>query len=187
MLEEILKYERNAFFFLNGSDSPFLDHFMWLFSGKIVWIPLALIIICTLAYKKNWRETVFILLAIALTITLCDQFASHICKPIFHRFRPTHHPDFMEEVKVVFGYRGGRYGFISSHDLNNIFSSARFPLDQDESRSFEDAIMEFIQATFSHLSPLQKVRTKGILKEIINDLNINALTFVSIDETKASS
>ena len=99
MLEEILKYERNAFFFLNGSDSPFLDHFMWLFSGKIVWIPLALIIICTLAYKKNWRETVFILLAIALTITLCDQFASHICKPIFHRFRPTHHPDFMEEVK----------------------------------------------------------------------------------------
>lgn len=78
-------------------------------------------------------------------------------------------------------------GFISSHDLNNIFSSARFPLDQDESRSFEDAIMEFIQATFSHLSPLQKVRTKGILKEIINDLNINALTFVSIDETKASS
>ena len=82
MLEEILKYERNAFFFLNGSDSPFLDHFMWLFSGKIVWIPLALIIICTLAYKKNWRETVFILLAIALTITLCDQFASHICKPI---------------------------------------------------------------------------------------------------------
>ena len=118
MLEEILKYERNAFFFLNGSDSPFLDHFMWLFSGKIVWIPLALIIICTLAYKKNWRETVFILLAIALTITLCDQFASHICKPIFHRFRPTHHPDFMEEVKVVFGYRGGRYGFISSHAAN---------------------------------------------------------------------
>ena len=28
---------------------------------------------------------------------------------------------------------------------------------------------------------------QGILKEIINDLNINALTFVSIDETKASS
>ena len=37
-----------------------------------------------------------ILLAIVLTITLCDQFASHVCKPIFTRFRPTHHPDFMD-------------------------------------------------------------------------------------------
>ena len=59
-----------------------------------------------------------ILLAIALVITLCDQFASHLCKPIFTRFRPTHHPDFMYLVKTVSGYRGGLYGFISSHAAN---------------------------------------------------------------------
>ena len=63
-------------------------------------------------------EIVLVLLAIVLTITLCDQFASHVCKPLFTRFRPTHHPDFMNEVKTVFGYRGGRYGFISSHAAN---------------------------------------------------------------------
>ena len=27
---------------------------------------------------------------------------------------PTHHPDFMDQVKTVFGYRGGLNGFISS-------------------------------------------------------------------------
>ena len=59
-----------------------------------------------------------ILLAIVLVVTLCDQFASHICKPVFTRFRPTHHPDFMDQVKTVFGYRGGLYGFISSHAAN---------------------------------------------------------------------
>lgn len=118
MVEKILTYERDLFFMLNGSDSPFLDHFMWLYSGKAVWLPLAAFILIVLLYKKNWRESILILLAIVLVITLCDQFASHICKPIFTRFRPTHHPDFMEQVKTVFDYRGGRYGFISSHAAN---------------------------------------------------------------------
>lgn len=118
MLEQLLVWERDMFFMLNGSDSTFLDHFMWIYSGKAVWLPLAFFIIVVLSYKKNWKEVLLIFLAITLTITLCDQFASHLCKPIFTRFRPTHHPDFMEQVKVVFGYRGGKYGFISSHAAN---------------------------------------------------------------------
>ena len=118
MVEKILIYERDAFFALNGSDSAFLDRFMWIFTGKAVWLPLAFLILLVLIYKKNWRESLFILLAIVLVVTLCDQFASNVCKPVFTRFRPTHHPDFMDQVKTVFGYRGGLYGFISSHAAN---------------------------------------------------------------------
>ncbi|MDR1200944.1 MAG: phosphatase PAP2 family protein [Tannerellaceae bacterium] len=118
MLEQLLVYERSMFFMLNGSDSPFLDRFMWLYTGKAAWLPLAVFILFILLYKKNWRESLLILVAITLVITLCDQFASHLIKPYFQRFRPTHHPAFMEEVKTVFGYRGGNYGFISSHAAN---------------------------------------------------------------------
>lgn len=118
MVEKILIYERDLFFMLNGSDSPFLDRFMWLFSGKAVWLPLAAFILLVLVYKKKWRESLLILLAIVLVITLCDQFASHLCKPLFTRFRPTHHPDFMDQVRTVFDYRGGKYGFVSSHAAN---------------------------------------------------------------------
>lgn len=118
MIEKILIYERDAFFALNGSDSAFLDRFMWLYTGKAVWLPLIVLFLLVLTYKKNWRESMLVLLAIALTIVLCDQFASGICKPLFTRFRPTHHPDFMDQVKTVFGYRGGLYGFISSHAAN---------------------------------------------------------------------
>lgn len=118
MIEKILLYERDAFFALNGSDSAFLDRFMWLYTGKEVWLPLAVLIIGVLVYKKNWRESLLIILAIALVVLLCDQFASHVCKPLFTRFRPTHHPDFMEQAKTVFNYRGGLYGFISSHAAN---------------------------------------------------------------------
>lgn len=118
MLENILDLERGLFFALNGSDSAFLDRFMWLYSGKKVWFPLAAFLIIILLYKKGWKESLFVVIAIALVVTLCDQFASGLCKPMFERFRPTHHPDFMNEVDVVFGQRGGKFGFMSSHSAN---------------------------------------------------------------------
>ncbi|MDR2776301.1 MAG: phosphatase PAP2 family protein [Tannerella sp.] len=120
MLEKILDYEREAFAWLNGHHTLFEDQFMWLFSGKIAWIPLAVTFVAVLFCKnlKYWKETLVFLLAVALVVTLCDQFSSGICKPLFVRFRPTHHPEFMDKVQTVFGYRGGNYGFISSHATN---------------------------------------------------------------------
>ena len=49
---------------------------------------------------------------------LADQFASNLCKPYFMRFRPTHDPMIMYMVDTVDNYRGGLYGFISSHAAN---------------------------------------------------------------------
>ncbi|OAV69433.1 undecaprenyl pyrophosphate phosphatase [Bacteroidales bacterium Barb6XT] len=118
MLEKVLEYERELFFLLNGSHTASMDHIIWLYSGKTVWLPAAFFILILLTYKVKWREWLLVLLAIALVITLCDQFASHLCKPLFMRLRPTHHPDFMEQVQTVSGYRGGQYGFISSHAAN---------------------------------------------------------------------
>lgn len=149
MVEKILIYERDAFFALNGSDSAFLDRFMWIYSGKAVWLPLAVFIILVLVYKKKWRESLLIILAIALVITLCDQFSSHVCKPLFTRFRPTHHPDFMDQVKTVFDYRGGLYGFISSHAAN-AFGFAAFMSFLFRDRLFTWTI--FIWATLTAYS-----------------------------------
>lgn len=78
------------------------------------------------------------------------------------------------------------YGFISNHDLDNTLSSARFPLDQSESRSVEEAILEIASATFPHLSQLQKIRTRGLVREMLNELNINALTTTSIEDTSSN-
>lgn len=120
MLEEILDYEQDLFLQLNSLQSPFGNQFMWLFSGKIAWAPFVVLFIIILFYKnrRNLKETLLVFAAIALVVTLCDQFSSGLCKPLFTRFRPTHHPEFMDEVNTVFNYRGGRYGFISSHATN---------------------------------------------------------------------
>lgn len=111
---------------MNGSDSPFWDTFFYLYSYKWTWIPFYLCLLFVFIYRKNgaairsdWKTILRTLLAVALLIALCDQIASGICKPLFHRFRPTHHPDFQSLVSTVFNRRGGSYGFISSHAANS--------------------------------------------------------------------
>ena len=140
MLEQILEYERETFLWLNGNHNAFWDCFMWLYTGKIVWIPMILFFAFLLFYKKDWKEALLVVLSIVLVFALCDQFSSHICKPYFARFRPTHHPDFMDYVNIVNGYRGGEYGFISGHAANS-FGFATFLLLLFHSRLFTISIL----------------------------------------------
>ena len=69
-----------------------------------------------------------------------------------------------------------KMGILYSRDIDNVFSSLRFPLDDEEYRSLEMIIFTFIDSSFQGLSNLQRVRTRGILREIIDDLNEKALT-----------
>ena len=118
MMEWTLPYERSLFFALNGGLPSFLDKFMWIVTGKLPWVFLLSIYLILLFYKKNWKDALLLILFIAITITLCDQITSGFLKPLVARFRPTHHPDFATNVIVSHGYRGGRYGFASSHAAN---------------------------------------------------------------------
>ena len=142
ILEQVLKLERGLFFFLNGSDSAFWDHFFYIYSYKWTWIPFYLCFLFVFVYRKNWKEILLILLSVSFVILLCDQIASGFFKPTFQRFRPTHHPDFCEDVNTVFGYRGGRYGFISSHAAN-AFGFAIFTALLFKNRLFTGTILFF--------------------------------------------
>ena len=125
MLEKELQFERELFFLLNGSGSTLLDNFFYIFTNQWIWLIFYICFIYVFVFKKDWKEIVCVIGAIILLIFLTDQISSGICKPFFHRFRPTHHPDFMDRVKTVFNYRGGLYGFISSHAANS-FGFATF-------------------------------------------------------------
>jgi len=125
MLEKELHFERDLFFFLNGSHSTFLDNFFYIYTWQWTWVLFYICFLWVFTYKKNWKEIVVILFAVTLLVLLTDQISSSFFKPVFHRFRPTHHPDFMNQVKTVFNYRGGNYGFISGH-ATNAFGFATF-------------------------------------------------------------
>ena len=125
MLEKELQFERGVFFSLNGSNSTYWDNFFYICTNPWTWLIFFLCFFWVFTYKKNWKEIICVLVAVGLMILLCDRISSGLFKPYFHRFRPTHHPDFMNQVKIVFNYRGGNYGFISGH-ATNVFGLATF-------------------------------------------------------------
>ena len=123
--ERTLPYERDAFLWMNNHHNEFWDSFMMIYSGKLIWVPLSAVLLITLFYKSKWQNAVLFIFCMILLATLCDQISAGVIKPIFSRYRPTHHPDFVHSVITVDGYRGGRYGFISAHAANG-FGVAMF-------------------------------------------------------------
>ena len=76
--------------------------------------------------KNNEPRTLLLtLLFVGLAILIADQIASGLCKPYFQRLRPTHDPLLYSLIDTVNSYRGGRYGFFSSH-ASNTFAIALF-------------------------------------------------------------
>jgi len=118
MLKYILPYETHLFFLINGTHSYWSDCFLWLYSKFVIWIPLVILLLFVVTYKKKWTEWLPVLIAIAVLITCCDQFSSHLIKQLFARPRPTHYPGIMNYVRTLYGYSGGHYGFISGHATN---------------------------------------------------------------------
>ena len=118
-IDKFLPLEKDLFFALNGSDSVILDNAIWTYTGVLTWVPMVLFILYILFKKQKLSEAFLVLGTIVLLVVLTDQLSSSFFKPLFKRFRPTHHPDYMNLVDVVKGYRGGRYGFISGHATNS--------------------------------------------------------------------
>ncbi len=119
MLEQLIEYDKWLLLQINGCDSRFLDQFMWLYTGKIIWIPLVLSLLYVYC-RKHILEVILVIFISIVIVTLCDQISSSIFKPYFERFRPTRDPELLGLVDVVNNYRGGKYGFISSHAANGI-------------------------------------------------------------------
>ena len=117
-IQQYIAADKELLLNLNGSQSLFWDGFMWVATSTIVWVPVAAMLLYIIIKNNKIQEALLTIVMIALVITLADQIASGLCKPFFARFRPTQDPNIMYMVDIVNGYRGGRFGFISSHAAN---------------------------------------------------------------------
>ncbi len=117
-MDTIIEFDKWLLLQLNGSDSLWLDHVMWMFSDTRSWMAVALALLVLVIRHGDWRRILLFIACFALAILLADQISSSFFKPVFARFRPTHDPQIGHLVDVVHNYRGGRYGFISSHAAN---------------------------------------------------------------------
>lgn len=117
-IQSYIAFDKELLLSMNGSQSYFLDGVFWTATSLWTWIPLAAMLLYIL-FKNNglWKGLLTVVL-LALVITVADQLASSVCKPFFQRYRPAQDGEIMYLVDVVNGYRGGRYGFVSSHAAN---------------------------------------------------------------------
>ncbi|MBK8924491.1 MAG: phosphatase PAP2 family protein [Crocinitomicaceae bacterium] len=120
MLEQL---DRDLFLLLNGLHAPWLDVPMWYISWTATWIPL-FVFICWYAWKKfNIKFMLLLLVAAGISVAITDRVSVVVFKNQVERYRPTHNLEIKDKVHTVITpegkeYRGGLYGFVSSHAAN---------------------------------------------------------------------
>jgi undecaprenyl-diphosphatase len=123
LIEHLNEIDKALFLFLNSDQFPWLDGPMWYFSKTWFWFPVDAYLIWTVFKKFHWPGVLWIVLAFALVVTIADQTSSAFLKNFVQRIRPSREPSIEGMVHLVFDqngnlYRGGNFGFVSSHAAN---------------------------------------------------------------------
>jgi len=123
MIDWLESIDRSIVLTVNSWHTPFLDEFCWFISARWPWIPLYLFLLF-LSWKQFGTRKVLVFLAIVIgTIAIVDLTSVYFFKEAFQRYRPSHHALLTErlhfyEIKNGEFYKGGMFGFISSHATN---------------------------------------------------------------------
>ncbi|MBP5664630.1 MAG: phosphatase PAP2 family protein [Bacteroidales bacterium] len=123
MIEYLLPTDQSIFLFFNGLHSSWADVFFYWVSNRFIWIPFYAVLAFFLI--KKWRKkSIPIFIALILCIFLTDQ-SCNLIKHSVQRPRPSHDPVLSEQVHLVAKpdgtlYKGGPYGFPSSHAANSM-------------------------------------------------------------------
>jgi len=146
-MQEIIREDTNLFLYLNNLGSSTFDQFWILLSETWIWVPLYLIFLYLLFRSFPLRSLIFILIFVALGVTVSDQLAG-IFKSGIMRFRPCHDPlleGLMRKVKC-----GGQFGFYSSHASNTFFIATFMSLLLKKKFKFLPYILIFWAAIVSY-------------------------------------
>jgi undecaprenyl-diphosphatase len=130
LLDRLDALDRTAFLAINGLHAPALDDLMWHMSELQLWIPLYLFFLYLLQQRWGWRGLAIAVPVITLMIIATDSGSVMLFKNTVQRLRPSHVDELQAHIHLLFApdgtlYRGGNYGFVSSHASNH-FGIAAF-------------------------------------------------------------
>ena len=117
MLDFLENIDSELLLWLNSQHAHFFDQLMYFVSGRWEWIPLYAFLLGVIIWKYKWKS-IWIVLAIAIMITLSDQLANFF-KATVKRPRPCKDPEIGHLVLLVNDYCSGAYGFVSGHAANS--------------------------------------------------------------------
>jgi undecaprenyl-diphosphatase len=149
MIEALESIDRSIVIWVNSLHNPILDEIMWIISARITWIPLYLILFFLAKKIFDWKKSILFLVTVIAAVGLSDFVSVQFVKELFLRYRPSHHADlthilhFYEQKPGEF-YKGGMYGFVSSHATNFAALSTITSLILTKYYSFLPKLMIFV-------------------------------------------
>ncbi len=118
MMENFLNLDREFLIYLNNLGSNNWD-FLWLtLTNKFTYSAFFLFVIYLIFKNFSIKQSLFILLSIAMLILLTDQF-TNLIKDSFQRLRPCRDETLNFLLRSI-EVRCGKYGFFSAHASNSI-------------------------------------------------------------------
>lgn len=125
-LNTLIELDKQLLLAVNGSDSLFFDGLVKTLTTAATWIPLYVsLFYMVLKNNDSVQKIVLIVGCALLCVLIAGTLDDAVVKPLVARWRPTQDPQMGLLVDVVNNYRGGNYGFFSSH-ASNTFSIAIF-------------------------------------------------------------
>lgn len=116
MFQTLKNIDRDLLLFGNSLHNSFFDAVIPHLTDFWVWIPLFIWWTYEL-YKIYGKKLALIIICVVGLLVATDR-TSVLIKNSVKRYRPTHNIELKDKIYVVNEYRGGQYGYVSSHSTN---------------------------------------------------------------------
>jgi membrane-associated phospholipid phosphatase len=127
MIDYFYSLDLKLLYFINHTlSNGVFDFIMPLLRGKLIWIPLYLLIIY-FTIKKYGLKSIWVIAFALITVLLADRISAGIIKPFFERLRPCNNPELLGWLNLPNG-KGSSYGFVSSHAANHFGLAVYFSM-----------------------------------------------------------
>lgn len=125
--------DRELLLALNGCHADWLDPIMWWISKPVTSMGIYVLLAYTIVKRFKSDKWWLVLISFGVLIFFCDYVVTHGFKYPIQRLRPSHHPDIQSLLHLLTDdnghvYRGGKFGFFSSHSSNNMGLAVLFLL-----------------------------------------------------------
>jgi undecaprenyl-diphosphatase len=117
MLEKIQELDSRLLVYLNSLGSETYDRFWLIITSQLNWTPVFLLMFFLIYKKIGGKQTLYLLLFIAVLIAFTDQICN-LCKNTFQRLRPCNNPEINTIIRVVQSRKS--YSFFSGHAANTM-------------------------------------------------------------------
>lgn len=117
MLEKVLSLDTDLFVYLNGLGSSQYDGLWLVITKQLNWLPLFLLLLYLIFKKLGTKQTLFLLVFIAILLTFTDQ-VTNLFKNGFQRLRPCNNPEINALIRIV--KKSNSYSFFSGHAANSM-------------------------------------------------------------------